>query len=40
MNDSRGRVEEMGVNVTPGKAWKKHAIVDGGDWAAVYLMPV
>lgn len=40
MNGSWGSVEEMGVNVTPGKTWRKHAVVDDGDWAAIYLISV
>lgn len=31
--DSMG---EMDVNVTPG--WKNLTVVDGGDWAAMYLL--
>lgn len=38
MNGSWGSIKEMGVNVTPGRPWKKHEIVDGGDWAAIYLI--
>lgn len=35
MSCSWGTVEEMDVNVIPGRPWKKH---NGGDWAAIYLI--
>ena len=38
LNVSWGSVEEMDVNVIPGRLWKKHTIVDGGDWAAICLI--
>lgn len=31
MNGSWGSVEEMNLNVIPGRPWKKHTIVDGED---------
>lgn len=38
MNGSWGSVGEMGVSVIQGRPWKNLAVVEGGGWAAMYLL--